>query len=213
MNGADWIGKNQEEMAISHCMNKLLQRAFQFPVAIVMAAYYLLTTIVRPIIKPIMRSLARLRMLQILRVGIENLGPYPSLILLLVPVLIVEPLKIVALAIIDAGRPGLGIVVLLVAQGLSLLVVERLFEVVKPKVLTLRWFAVSWAWFTSLRDRLLAWYRSTWAWSTMLRIKNWSRAAIASLLSRKVETKGDLTGHQAMPRRMNSRDDRQQAEK
>jgi hypothetical protein len=32
---------------------------------------------------------------------------------------------------------------------------ERLFRILKPKLLTLRWFARLWAWFASLHDRIV----------------------------------------------------------
>ena len=60
------------------------RRVLQFPVALVMAAYYTLTAIVNPIVRPIARALAKLRLLVTLRSAIERLGPYASLVLLAV---------------------------------------------------------------------------------------------------------------------------------
>jgi len=37
------------------------------------------------------------------------------------------------------------------------LLVERLFKLVKPKLLTLPWFARLWNWFVALRGRLAGW--------------------------------------------------------
>ena len=163
-------------------MNRFARRILQFPVAIVMAIYYTLTAITGPIVRPIARALAKLHILSALRSAIERLGPYPSLVSLAVPVIIIEPLKIGALAILASGRLLLGTLALVISHGLSLIIIEHLFDVVKPKLLQLHWFAVSWEWFISLRDPLLAWLHSTWAWSIMLRIKNWLRAAIARVL-------------------------------
>ena len=173
-----------KQMASSAPMTKLLRRVLQFPVAIVMAAFYILRAIVRPVVRPTARFLIKLRMFAKLRGAIEALGPYSSLLFLLVPVIVVEPLKIVALEIMHSSRVVFGIVVLLVSEALSLLVVERLFEVVKPKLLRLHWFAVSWGWFTSLRDQLLDWFHSTWAWSFVLRVKGWSRTVLNQLSRR-----------------------------
>jgi hypothetical protein len=72
---------------------------------------------------------------------IENLGPYQSLALLLVPICIVEPMKLAAVALAGDGHWFTGTVVIIVAYGTSLLLVERLFKIVKPKLLKLRWFA------------------------------------------------------------------------
>jgi hypothetical protein len=44
----------------------------------------------------------------------------------------------------------------------SLVVTERLFVILKPKLLMLPWFAKSWRWFIALRRRGLRWLRSLW---------------------------------------------------
>lgn len=163
-------------------MSTLWRRGIQSPVAAVMAAYYLLTAIVSPIIKPIVRGLVKLRLIQTLRERIDRLGPYPSLLLLAVPVVVIEPLKIGALAILGSGRIVLGTISLIASHGLSLIIIERLFEAVKPKLLTMRWFAVTWGWFADLRDQILAWLHSTWAWSIVLRVRDTARAAAAKIV-------------------------------
>ena len=171
-------------MASSILMTKLLRRVLQFLVAIVMATYYMLTAITGPIVRPIARALLSLHILSTLRATVERFGPYPSLLVLAVPVIIIEPLKIGALAILASGHFVLGTAAMLISHGLSLLIIERLFEVVKPKLLQLHWFAVLWEWFTLLRDPLLEWFHSTWAWSIMLRVRDWCRAAIARIFPR-----------------------------
>ncbi|MGY4496990.1 hypothetical protein ACVWYH_000917 [Bradyrhizobium sp. GM24.11] len=82
-----------------------------------------------------------------LRAAIERLGPYQSLILLLVPASIVEPLKLAAVAIAGDGHWITGSVVIVAAYAASLLVVERLFRIVKPKLLMLPWFVRIWSCF------------------------------------------------------------------
>lgn len=65
---------------------------------------------------------------------IQQLGPYPSLILMLLPVLLVEPLKFVALFVAGKGHWLTGTGMIVGAYAASLLCVERLFRVVKPKL-------------------------------------------------------------------------------
>lgn len=94
-----------------------------------------------------------------LRRYIEGLGPYQSLVLLLIPASIVEPLKLAAVAIAGEGHWITGTAVIVCAYAASLLLVERLFRIVLPKLLTLRWFARLWNWLLSLRASALGWLR------------------------------------------------------
>ncbi len=82
---------------------------------------------------------------------IEGPGPYRSLLLLAVSTSIVEPLKLVAVTIAGEGHWVTGALVIVAAYTTSLLLVERLFLIVKPKLMTLNWFAQLWTWSASLR--------------------------------------------------------------
>jgi hypothetical protein len=90
---------------------------------------------------------------------IEGLGPYQSLLVLAVPTSLVEPLKLVAVAIAGQGHWITGTVMIIAAYAASLLLVERLFVIVKPKLLKLRWFARLWCRLIILRYRLTAPFR------------------------------------------------------
>jgi hypothetical protein len=80
-----------------------------------------------------------------LRSRVERLPPYPSLLLLVVPTLIVEVTKLVALVVAGKGHWLEGAVVLACAYGASAFATERLFAMVRPKLLKLPWFARLWS--------------------------------------------------------------------
>jgi hypothetical protein len=88
------------------------------------------------------------------RAWIESLGPYQSLLLLVVPACLVEPMKLAALAVAGEGHWITGTGLIVAAYAASLLLVERLFLIVKPKLLTLPWFASVWARFVALRAKV-----------------------------------------------------------
>ena len=88
---------------------------------------------------------------------IQKLGPYQSMALLLVPVTLVEPLKFVALFVAGEGYWLTGTGMILGAYAVSLLVVERLFRVVKPKLMTLSWFAKLWTGLVAFRNKVIPW--------------------------------------------------------
>jgi hypothetical protein len=77
--------------------------------------------------------------------------------LLIVPVCLVEPMKLAAVAIVGEGHWVTGMGMIAGAYAASLLLVERLFLIVKPKLLTLPWFASIWARFVALRATATRW--------------------------------------------------------
>jgi hypothetical protein len=93
---------------------------------------------------------------------LNRIGPYQALLILAVPLAIVEPLKLVALFVVGGGHFIAGLLIMICAYTGSLFITERLFVVLKPKLLTLPWFAVAWQWFVTVRDKLIYWLRRTW---------------------------------------------------
>jgi hypothetical protein len=91
---------------------------------------------------------------------IERLGPYQSLVLLAIPTSLVEPLKLIGVAIAGDGHWITGTVTVIVAYAASLLLVERLFRIVKPKLMTLPWFARLWSWIVVVRARIVGLFRA-----------------------------------------------------
>jgi hypothetical protein len=75
--------------------------------------------------------------------------------LLFVPIATVEPLKIVALVVAGKGHWLSGAITIIAAYAVSLLVIERLFRLVKPKLLMLPWFAAIWSRALAVRSRFL----------------------------------------------------------
>jgi len=91
-----------------------------------------------------------------LRRRIQKLTPYFSLLLLAFPVLLVEPFKFVAVFVAGKGHWLTATGMIICAYAVSLVLVERLFRAVKPKLLMLDWFAKLWARYTTLRDKVVA---------------------------------------------------------
>jgi hypothetical protein len=81
------------------------------------------------------------------------------LVLLLIPTGLVEPLKLIAVAVAGEGHWITGTVMIVVAYTASLLLIERLFMIVKPKLLALPWFARLWDWFVTLRGKAVGLFR------------------------------------------------------
>jgi hypothetical protein len=106
--------------------------------------------------------------ISVCRRAIDRLGPYQSLALLLISLSIVEPFKLAAVAIAGHGHWLTGTGMIIVAYAVSIVLIERLFVMVKPKLLKLDWFAKAWIRFVALRRRVVwsvkSWLRSWTAW-------------------------------------------------
>ena len=96
---------------------------------------------------------------------IRRLGPYPALVLLAVPTITVELLKLVAVFFLGDGQWATGLIVMLFAYAASLFITERLFRIVKPQLMILPWFRKIWVGFMSSRRKAFAYLGSKWVWT------------------------------------------------
>jgi hypothetical protein len=98
--------------------------------------------------------------------AVDKLGPYQSLALLAIPLSVVEPLKLAALAVAGHGHWLTGTGMIVAAYAVSIFLVEKLFVMLKPNLLKLDWFARVWIRFVALRRRAVgrfrSWLRSSW---------------------------------------------------
>jgi hypothetical protein len=108
-----------------------------------------MSLVARPSVQRKMKPWARFRR------WVQQLGPYQSLLLLSFPLATAEPLKIVAVVVVGKGHWLFGALTIVAAYATSLLVIERLFRLVKPKLLMLPWFAAIWSRAIAARSRFL----------------------------------------------------------
>ncbi len=123
--------------------------------------YFLLDALAYWVVRPVLRRIAQLPVFARIgrRIGawIAGLGPYPSLVLVLVPLALLEPAKPVGAWLFATGRPVAGAAVIGGAELVKITLVERLFHIAKPKLLTIGWFARGYGWVTTW----LAWLKET----------------------------------------------------
>ena len=72
---------------------------------------------------------------------IRSLGPYSSLALFLVPLIVLEPVKPVSVYLMGTGHSTEGLLVLIIGEALKILFLERIFQITRPKLMSFRWFA------------------------------------------------------------------------
>ncbi|QCG88011.1 hypothetical protein [Azospirillum sp. TSH100] len=136
---------------------RLLSRLLR-PIATLFAiGYFLLDAVAYWVVRPVVGQLARLPLFAWFGRWVAGLGPYPSLVLVLVPLALLEPAKPVGAWLFATGRPMAGAAVIVVAELVKITLVERLFHIAKPKLLTIGWFAWGYVRVTAW----LAWLKET----------------------------------------------------
>jgi hypothetical protein len=103
-----------------------------------------------------------------------SLGPYPTLALFVVPVLVLEPAKPLAAYLTATGHVVSGLAVLGVAELLKLLLIERLFRISRDKLMSIAAFAWGYGKYEQARN----WVESLSAWQLMRRLTLSARHAV-----------------------------------
>ncbi|WP_428032109.1 hypothetical protein [Ancylobacter sp.] len=116
----------------------------------------LLDELVRPLYRPLIARIAALRIMHAFERWIAARSVWTILVLLFIPYVTIEPLKIVALVWVADGWPRRGTLLLVVAYLVSFVVIERIYSAGRPKLMTLPWMAWVILTLTSVRDRVVA---------------------------------------------------------
>ena len=104
-------------------------------------AYFLIDALSVALVKPVGRWLDKIAALRRITAWIRSLGPYPSLIVFIVPLIVLEPVKPVSLYLVGTGQFYAGMLVLLIGEAAKIFVLERLFKITRPKLMSFRAFA------------------------------------------------------------------------
>ncbi len=141
---------------------------------IIAAVYFFLDALFAWIALPIARWIsARLEFTRLAR-WIRSLSPYPTLLLFFVPLIVLEPVKPLAAYLAGTGRLWLGLGLLVVAEILKLVLVERLFSISRDKLMSIPAFAWGFGKYTAVRD----WFTALEAWQRVQRFSRITRYAV-----------------------------------
>src|SRR3569623_2706377 len=160
----------------------MLRAIGRFVVGIFVVGYAILDTLLFPLFRPWIRVLAGLRRFEAIGALIVKLPPYVVLLILAVPFVVREPLKVFALYWFALGHLIQGGILLIVAHGASILTLERLYQAGKPQLMKIGWFARVMGWLGALRDAALNLAKSTAAWKWAAETGSAVRAWFRSLL-------------------------------
>jgi hypothetical protein len=122
--------------------HRTVLRTLIAPIVLVLATiYFVLDALVLSILRPLLRYFAHLRFFHTARRWIESLSPYATLAIFLIPVVILEPVKPLSAYLIATGHFVTGVVLLICGELLKITIVERIFHIARPQLMTITAFA------------------------------------------------------------------------
>jgi len=144
---------------------KRIRNVIVFAIAVV---YFLMDVIFATVAIPLSRWIAAHWAFERIHRWIVSLRPYPTLLLFVVPLIVLEPAKPAAAYLIGTGHAIPGLAILAIAEILKLVFIERLFSVSRDKLLSIPAFAWGYGKYAAAK----AWLTSLEGWRVAMR---WSR--------------------------------------
>ena len=129
-----------------------MPRVWNTPVFILAAVYFVVDGVFSHLTQPITAWLAKKELFERVRLWVISLGPYPSLALFAVPVIILEPAKPLAGYLLGTGHFFAGAVTFITAEVLKLTLVEQLFQLNREKLLSIPVFAWGYQYWRHMMD-------------------------------------------------------------
>ena len=134
--------------------------------------------------EPLRRVFALIAKLPVIRqveALLKRLPPRWAFVVLVLPSLLILPVKLLAVWLVAEGRVTLGIAVIVAAKLIGTALLAWLFQLIQPALMQLPWFARVHARWTAWKAELLAWVRASAVWrgarAIKLRVKRLFRRA------------------------------------
>lgn len=167
-----------------------VKRIWNFIFFTVAILYFLMDAMFATVAVPLSRWIGAHWAFERIHRWIVSLRPYPTLLLFVVPLIVLEPVKPAAAYLVATGHALLGLVVLATAEILKLVLIERLFSVSRDKLLSIPAFAWGYRKYSAARD----WLTALETWQLAMR---WSRVARNAVRRYASERRGSLNRGQA----------------
>ena len=159
---------------------KRLKRLLLVPLSWLAAIVFLIEEAIWDWTAALMARLGAVRFVHAVEKHIAALHPRWALFTFLLPSLILIPAKLLGLHAIAAGHWLLGSTVFIIAKLLGMALFSRIFNLTRPALMRLGWFARLYAFVMHYRNRIHAYLDS---WAAYQRIKQRIKAMVASVKS------------------------------
>jgi hypothetical protein len=167
------------ESTVTARIIRVLRYAGRAIILAVAFLYFLIDFIFFSVLRPLRRRLMALRWVRIVREWVAGLNRYVALVLLLVPWLLLEPIKPIAFLLFARKHHLAATLLIVVGEIIKLTLFEQLFDTTKPKLMTFPWFAWCYGrWRAAIEHvrslpvwhKIHRWFRIVRAWALRGRI-------------------------------------------
>ena len=152
---------------------------------VVIGSFVVAAELVRPLYRPLYDALERLAFMRRIEAAIGRLPPYVVLVLLAVPFLGVEPLKILAVFWLAEGRLWPGLALMAGAYLGSFVLVERIYHAGRAQLFQIGWFATVMGFVIQIREAVLSRVRELAVVQSALRAVRRARTRLSWLFRRR----------------------------
>jgi hypothetical protein len=118
--------------------------------------YFLLDAVFAAVAIPLAKWIAGYWAFARMHRWVLSLRPYPTLLLFIVPLIVLEPVKPVAAYLVASHHAAWGLSALAIAEILKLVFIERLFSISRAKLLSIPAFAWAYGKYSCTKNWLLS---------------------------------------------------------
>jgi hypothetical protein len=154
-------------------LREVLRRSARAILLTIAALYFLIDLIFFAVVRPLRRRIMALKWVRRSREWVGKLNRYAALLLLLVPWLILEPIKPIGFLLFSHKHHLAATLLIVGGEVVKLTLFEQLFDMTRPKLMTFHWFAWSYSrWQAAIEylrslplwRRMRDWYSTVQAW-------------------------------------------------
>lgn len=164
-------------------MKQHLERALELAIVPLAAAIVFFEQTLIKYLNAAMAAVARWPPIARVETWLVGLPAYAALCAFVAPSILILPIKLVAVWFAAMGKYGLALGTLIAGKMLGTAVLARLYRILRPKLMTIGWFAMADTSFFYWRDQAYAFVKSLPAWKRVAALVEKLRVRIAGLVS------------------------------
>ena len=164
-------------------MKQHLKRGLELLFVPIAAAIVFFEQVLIKYLNVAMAAFARLPWIARFEAWLLTLPPYGALLTFAFPSILILPIKIITVWCGLHGKYSLALGTLIAGKILGTAILARLYRILRPKLMTISWFAWADTHFFYWRDRAYAFVKSLPAWQKAKALIERSRAWLAGLVS------------------------------